>query len=252
MSPRTPMQTAAAVGLIRVSTDEQADSGLGLAAQRHAIQEAADRLGLRLVQVVEEAGVSGGREVSKRTGLLEAVDAVPRGGVLLVAKRDRVARDMFVMSWVEKELQKRDARLVSAHGEGTAPDTDPVSALILKTVTDLHAEIERLQAQLRTLAALAAKRRRGEKLGGHVPLGFDVEQRTVMDRHGEQKQLKVLVPSRDGQAVVRLIRSLRAKGHSLRSIGSELEKLGHRAQNGGKWQAKVIRSVLMREEAGTS
>jgi len=85
------MQTAAAVGLIRVSTDEQADSGLGLAAQRHAIQEAADRLGLRLVQVVEEAGVSGGREVSKRTGLLEAVDAVPRGGVLLVAKRDRVA-----------------------------------------------------------------------------------------------------------------------------------------------------------------
>jgi len=156
------------------------------------------------------------------------------------------------MSWVEKELQKRDARLVSAHGEGTAPDTDPVSALILKTVTDLHAEIERLQAQLRTLAALAAKRRRGEKLGGHVPLGFDVEQRTVMDRHGEPKQLKVLVPSQQDQKALKLMRTLHAKGYSLRAIGAELHKRGHKTKRGGKWHAKVIRSALQRQLVGTS
>ena len=243
MSPRTPTQANAAVGLIRVSTDEQADSGLGLEAQRHALAEAAERLGLQLVQVIEEAGVSGGLEHDKRAGLLQAVDAVPRGGVLLVAKLDRLGRDRFVQAWVEKELKVRGARVVSAAGEGTDTDDD-IGGLILRRVTEMFAEVEREQIKVRTKVALAAKRRRGEKLGGTVPLGFDVEQ----DSNGTKR----LVPSKRDQNALALMRTLHAKGYSLRAIGAELHKRGHKTKRGGKWHAKVIRSALQRQLVGTS
>lgn len=243
MSPRTPTQANAAVGLIRVSTDEQADSRLGLEAQRHALAEAAERLGLQLVQVIEEAGVSGGLEHDKRAGLLQAVDAVPRGGVLLVAKLDRLGRDRFVQAWVEKELKVRGARVVSAAGEGTDTDDD-IGGLILRRVTEMFAEVEREQIKVRTKVALAAKRRRGEKLGGTVPLGFDVEQ----DSNGTKR----LVPSKRDQNALALMRTLHAKGYSLRAIGAELHKRGHKTKRGGKWHAKVIRSALQRQLVGTS
>jgi DNA invertase Pin-like site-specific DNA recombinase len=243
MSPRTPTQANAAVGLIRVSTDEQADSRLGLEAQRHALAEAAERLGLQLVQVIEEAGVSGGLEHDKRAGLLQAVDAVPRGGVLLVAKLDRLGRDRFVQAWVEKELKVRGARVVSAAGEGTDTDDD-IGGLILRRVTEMFAEVEREQIKVRTKVALAAKRRRGEKLGGTVPLGFDVEQ----DSNGTKR----LVPSKRDQNALALMRTLHAKGYSLRAIGAELHKRGHKTKRGGKWHAKVIRSALQRQMVGAS
>ena len=251
MSPRTPTQATTAIGLIRVSTDEQADSGLGLKAQRRALAEAAERLGLQLVQVFEEAGVSGGAPIEKRAGLLQAVDAVPKGGVLLVAKLDRLGRDRFVQAWVEKELKVRGARVVSAAGEGTDTDDD-ISGLILRRVSEMFAEVEKEQIRIRTKVTLAAKRRNGEKLGGTVPLGFDVEQRTVTGRNGEPKQLKVLVPSQQDQKALKLMRTLHAKGYSLRAIGAELHKRGHKTKRGGKWHAKVIRSALQRQLVGTS
>ena len=243
MSPRTPTQATTAIGLIRVSTDEQADSGLGLKAQRRALAEAAERLGLQLVQVFEEAGVSGGAPIEKRAGLLQAVDAVPKGGVLLVAKLDRLGRDRFVQAWVEKELKVRGARVVSAAGEGTDTDDD-IGGLILRRVTEMFAEVEREQIKVRTKVALAAKRRRGEKLGGTVPLGFDVEQ----DSNGTKR----LVPSKRDQNALALMRTLHAKGYSLRAIGAELHKRGHKTKRGGKWHAKVIRSALQRQMVGAS
>ncbi len=243
MSPRTPIQANTAVGLIRVSTDEQADSRLGLEAQRHALAEAAERLGLQLVQVIEEAGVSGGLEHDKRAGLLQAVDAVPRGGVLLVAKLDRLGRDRYVQAWVEKELKVRGARVVSAAGEGTDTDDD-IGGLILRRVTEMFAEVEREQIKVRTKVALAAKRRRGEKLGGTVPLGFDVEQ----DSNGTKR----LVPSQQDEKALKLMRTLHSQGYSLRAIGAELHKRGHKTKRGGKWHAKVIRSALQRQLVGTS
>ena len=236
MSPRIPTAPGTAIGLVRVSTDEQAKDGLSLDQQRQTLQEAADRMGLQLVRVVEEGGVSGGRDVAKRYGLLEAIEAVPKGGVLLVAKRDRVARDMFVMSWVEKELMKRGARLISAYGEGTEPDTDPIQALILKTVTDLHAQLERLQAQLRTRVVLAGKKRRGEKLGGRVPIGFTVEQ----DGDGTKR----LVPEPREQAAMTLASQLRRDGKSLRQVGAALEAAGHRPRSAKQWHAKVVRDMV--------
>jgi DNA invertase Pin-like site-specific DNA recombinase len=239
MSPRIPTAPSTAIGLVRVSTDEQADSGLGLEAQRHALKEAAARQGLHLVRVVEEAGVSGGAAIEKRQGLLEAIDAVPKGGVLLVAKLDRIARDKFVSAWVEKELAVRDARVVSAAGEGTDPEGDELGNLILRRVTEMFAEYERALIRVRTTAALAAKRRRGEKLGGRVPMGFAVVQ---VSPDGPKR----LVPDPAEQAALKLAVKLRDEGKSLRQVGTALVAAGHRPRIGKQWHAKVVRDMVAR------
>ena len=241
MAPRTASIPDAAVALVRVSTDEQ---DLGLAAQRHAIEQAAVRHGLRVLDIIEEAGVSGGAKIEKRGGLLTAVAAVPKGGVLLVAKLDRIARDKFVSAWVEKELAVKGARIVSAAGEGAAGDADneEPAQLLMRSMVQLFAEYERALIKARTKAALAAKRRRGEKLGGHPPIGFKVE------HDGEVKRL---APCPDGLRTLRLVGQLAATKHptkgrplSLREIGKQLVAAGHLPPAGGQWHAKTIATAV--------
>jgi hypothetical protein len=82
-------ETQRVVGYTRVSTDEQATSGLGLTAQRALIGAECERRGWELVQVFEDAGASG-KAVSGRPALAKALEAV-RGGdasALVVAKLD--------------------------------------------------------------------------------------------------------------------------------------------------------------------
>ena len=80
-----------------MSTAEQAGSGLGLDAQRTAIAAGAARLGLPLADTFTDAGRSGGLPLEQRPGLLAALDAVGKGDVLIVAKRDRLGRDVLAI-----------------------------------------------------------------------------------------------------------------------------------------------------------
>src|SRR5688572_11437977 len=84
-----------AIGYVRVSTDQQRESGLGLEAQRAALEQSAERLRMQLDTVYIDAGLSGTLNVQQRPGLADALNALRRGDVLLVAKRDRIARDSF-------------------------------------------------------------------------------------------------------------------------------------------------------------
>ena len=65
--------SARAIGYIRVSTEQQADSGLGLEAQQTSIAGAALRLGLELSRTFVDAGTSGSLAIEDRPVLLDAV-----------------------------------------------------------------------------------------------------------------------------------------------------------------------------------
>src|ERR1700732_602961 len=107
-----------AIGYCRVSTDKQADSGLGLEAQRASVTAAAQRLGLSLGSVFVDPGPSGSLALAVRPVLMEAVSALKRGDVLLIAKRDRLGRDVIEVAMIERLITKRGARIISAAGEG--------------------------------------------------------------------------------------------------------------------------------------
>jgi DNA invertase Pin-like site-specific DNA recombinase len=218
----------ATIAYLRVSTGEQAESGLGLEAQLNAIESAMGAPD----EVYRDEGVSGSDP--RRTGLLAALEALKAGDVLAVAKRDRLARDTFLALWIEKEAKRRGARIVSTAGEGTESD-DP-AAVLMRTLVDAFATYERQLIGARTAAALAAKRRRGEKTGGDVPFGYQLAE-----------DGKTLIEDADEQRVIALVNELRERGWSLRQIGGDLERRGILTKTGKTgWNPKTVSSLLKR------
>jgi len=156
-----------AVALLRVSTTDQE---LGPAAQRRAIEVWAGREGIEIRSWRLEQGVSGATPLERRAILLQALDDVKahRAGVFVVAKRDRLARDVVCAALIERLVERAGARVCAADGTG---DTKGPEGALLRGIVDLFASYERLLIASRTKAALGAKKARGERTGG-VPFGF--------------------------------------------------------------------------------
>ena len=128
--------------------------------------------------------------------LLDAVAALKRGDVLLVAKRDRLGRDVIAVAMIERLIAKRGARVQSAAGEGTESN-DP-AAMLMRRLIDSFAEYEKLLIGARTRAALGAKRRRGERISGIISFGFRLagDGRQLIAHDGEQSTLKAIRAAR--------------------------------------------------------
>jgi DNA invertase Pin-like site-specific DNA recombinase len=220
-----------AIGYLRVSTDKQVESGLGLDAQREQITACAARLNLPAVTFFTDAGTSGSLGIEDRPALLEAVTALKRGECLLVAKRDRLGRDVVAVAMIERLVSKRGARIVSAAGEGT--ETDDAAGLLMRRLIDSFAEYERLLIGARTKAALSAKRRRGERISRHAPYGFQFADGRV-------------IPETSEQTTLQQIRSQRAAGLSLQGIADDLNHAGCRTRTGSLWRFQYIQQVLRR------
>jgi DNA invertase Pin-like site-specific DNA recombinase len=217
---------------LRVSTDEQGESGLGLEAQLAACRAMAARMGWEIVVILTDT-MSGGLTLDKRTVLLAALAELGRGDVLLVAKRDRLSRgDMMTTAMIEAAVKRVGARIASAAGEGTESD-DPASVL-MRRIIDAFGEYERLLIKARTRAALKAKKARGERYGqipyGHRLAGDGI--RLEADQ-GEAEALGIIV-------------QLRAAKTSLRAIAGELDRRGFPTKSGRPWKHSTVHDILKR------
>jgi DNA invertase Pin-like site-specific DNA recombinase len=229
-----------------VSTDEQVDSRAGLDGQLNAIREHCAKHGIELVATFSDEGISGAAALDKRPGLLDAVNAVERGGVLLVSRRDRLSRDPVSAAVVERMVAKRRGRIVSAAGEGTESD-DPTSVL-LRRIVDAFAEHERLIIAARTRAALRAKARKGERVG-RLPLGY-VADRPAKHLRPDDSSAAMLVPVEHELAIVERIRAARAAGRTMRAIAVELTADGIQTKRGNTvWSHATIQRILQRPAA---
>ena len=218
------------VTYLRVSTDRQGKSGLGLEAQRAAVADHVAGKGEIAAEYVEiESGKKNDRPQLARA----MAEAKRKGAVLLVAKLDRLARDAHFLLG----LMKAGVDFVAADN----PQANRLTVGILALV----AEEEARAISDRTRAALAAAKARGVALGWSMP-----------DRKEEQRQA-----SRKGAAknaknacmhaanVLPVIRQIAAGGGSLRQIADELNARGIKTARGGLWYAGTVRNVLAREDA---
>lgn len=229
-SPSSSRTGHRAIAYLRVSTDQQADSGLGLDAQRRAIEVAAERQRLTIAATHQDAGVSGSKDIADRRGLLDAVNTLRRGDVLLVAKRDRLGRDVVAVALIERLIARKGARVVSAAGEGT--DSDDPTSLLMRRIVDAFGEYERLLIGSRTRAALRAKRAQGLR-AGNVPYGYALAADGI-----------ALTTDSEEQAVLAAIRQLRAEGGTLRQVASELNARGVRTRSGSLWRHQYVANLL--------
>jgi len=197
-----------AVGYIRVSTDEQ---HLGPAAQRSQIEAWAQREGITVAAWHTDAGVSGAAEIDARPGLVGALADVARlrAGVLAVAKRDRLARDVVVAATVERTVGRSGARVQTADGIANGSTADDA---FRRHLEDGLAALERARVGTRTKAALAVLRARGE-VSNHAPFGYRAEGGRLVADEAEQE-------------VLAAVREARARGLTVRAIALELEQAG--------------------------
>ncbi len=225
---RRPSSSASlVVGYLRASTDRQ---DLSPDAQRAALSRWCEAKGARLVSVHEDVGVSGAAPLDKRPGLLAALEAVAvhGAGVLLVAKRDRLARDVVVAAMVERLAERHGARVLAADGTGNG---DGPEAALLRGIVDVFSQYERALIRARTKAALAVKRSRGERVGS-VPYGFRLAADGVhVEAHPEEA------------AVVARVRALRAEGRTLRDIAADLDSAGVAPRGGGRWHPQSVSNI---------
>lgn len=208
-----PGNPSLAIAYLRASTAEQ---HLSPDAQRAAVEAWAAREGVTVLAWHVDAGVSGGAELAARPALLAALAELRarRAGVLVIAKRDRLARDLVIAATIERAAAAAGARVVAADGAGNG---DSPSDALMRGMLDLFAGHELSIIRARTSAALQAKRARGER-AGTVPFGFSA------DAAGR------LTPNAAEQEVIAIVAELRAAGLSLRAIVAELAARGVRSR----------------------
>ena len=167
------------VGYLRVSTEEQADRGAGLAVQEAAIRAECQRRELPLLALHTDAGISGKSLVRPAlTAALEDLDA-RHGDVLMVAKLDRLTRSVHDASGLMQRSEKSGWGLVALD----APvDTTTPAGTAMAQILSVFAELERRLIGERTKAALAVKRSQGVVLGRPRTLPDKVVERIVRER----------------------------------------------------------------------
>lgn len=186
-APRKPRKrrpaapSDAVVGYLRVSTDEQAVSGLGLEAQRATIAARAAAEGWTVTAWFTDEGVSGTVAPVERPGLSAALDAVSEGQAsrLVASHLSRIGRSAA-------RVLDLDA-LAAAEGWGLVMcdlqiDTATAAGRFMLGNMAAAAEYERNLVSERTRAALAVKRAQGVRLGRPSTLPREVVARIVAER----------------------------------------------------------------------
>lgn len=218
-----------AVGYIRVSTEEQANSGLGLEAQSARIKAYCIAQGWELIALHTDAGISA--KTLNRPGLKAALDALAPGRILLALKLDRLTRTARDLDDFTAQVQKQNGQWATV--EGQYDTSTAMGAFMLRLVADI-AQLEREQTAERTSAALQAKKVRKERLGA-TPLGY----KTIDTPEGK----RVIVDPEEAKTV-QLARDLYNSGLSLRKIAAQLTAAGRKTKRGGLWYASNV-SCLM-------
>jgi len=216
------------VSYIRVSTDRQGQSGLGLDGQRAAVSAFVQGRGEIVAEFVE---VESGKR-SDRPELARALAEAKRlGATLLIAKLDRLARNVAFI-----------ANLLEAGVEVTAADMPEANRFVLHVMAAV-AEQEGRAISERTTAALAVAKARGVKLGMANPK-IALSLKTAVRHSVETRKAKA---DRFAANVRPVIERIAAGGASLHQIAAELNERGIKTARGRQWYAGTVRNMLARQ-----
>lgn len=223
------------VGYVRVSTEEQSREGVSLEAQESRIRSYCDMRGLALVDVVVDAGVSGGKALSTRGGGVRVLEALRTGSAsgVVAVKLDRLFRSASDCLATVESWDKSGVGLHLVDMGGASIDTTTSTGKLFLTMLSGFAEFERSIIAERTSAALQHKKANGERTGGAIGYGFRLSNDGV---HVE--------PEPAEQATIERARTLSRGGLSLRAIAAKLEAEGMFARNGFMFQAQQIKNIL--------
>ena len=224
------------ISYLRVSTKRQGQSGLGIEAQRTAVEAHARELGLKVEGEYVEV------ETGKRKDRPELAKAVAHAkrtkSTLVVAKLDRLSRNAGFL------LALRDSGLPLVFCD--MPGANELTVGIMAVV----AEEERKMISRRTTDALQAAKKRGVKLGSaRADHWKGREHRRVAGAKAGGQAAAVIHRQTADECyadLVPVVQDMRAKGQSLQDIADELNGQGHTTRRGKPWNRVQVSRVLKR------
>ena len=219
------------IAYLRVSTDGQVgEDKFGLDAQRVAIEDYCRRNEYTIVEWVTDAGESGAKFRPGFDRIVNSADVSnpPYQGVV-VAKSDRVARDINIYFYYKARLLMKDIKLISV-----AEDFGQFGAFsgILEAFIVSMAQMERDRINDRTSAGRAVKAAQGGYSGGRVPMGYRAVNGHLVVVPEQAELIKMVFEMRDEQ------------GKTLRDITNALNARGVRSRNGTLCAVSKVQTII--------
>ena len=221
------MSNTCYVSYLRVSTQKQGYSGLGLEAQREIIQNHL----YETTPITEFIEVESGRK-KDRPKLKEALDLCRKtGSTLIVAKLDRLARNVYFLS----SLLESDVEIVFCD----FPQANKMVLHILSAISQYEAEL----TASRTKSALQAKKARGCKLGNPEHL---------LGKHDQAIQNSIMTcktkadNNPNNKRAVAMLRTLVKEEHTLKEMADILNREGFVTSKGACFSKATVNKLIKR------
>lgn len=222
------------VAYCRVSTDAQAgEDRFGIESQRAQIIDYCANNEMNIVDWFIDEGVSGSairRPAFDR--LLSGEITNPPVECVVMAKADRLARDINLYYTFKSALNKLGLEIVSVSENWSAQDK--LTALILENFLAMAATLERENIRARTMGGRKQKAKRGGYSGGRAPFGYCVKDRQL-----------VVVP--DEAETVRRIFGMKQNGATYKQIVDAMNDQGRTNKSGGKFSISTVQVILGNE-----
>lgn len=224
-TPATATEGAKAVSYIRVSKQKQAISGLGLEAQQAAVETYAKAHGMTITREFQE--IETGTSKRKRVEIYKALnEAKATGATLLIAKLDRLARNVHFISG----LMESGVKFVAVD----MPQVTPLTLHVLAAVAEQEAKM----ISTRTRDALAALKARGATLGKPENMNHAAQVKGA--------QLNQQAAADAYKPLLNYARTLRKGGASFDAIAKQLNADGHKTRTGAEFAPMTVKRLLDR------
>ena len=234
----SPLQQAvdadAVAAYVRVSTEDQARSGLGLVAQRTRCAAMAMVKDWPEPVFYADEGISGTKGPKLRPALAQLLADAKAGmyRAVIISSLDRLGRKTLLVLQLVDEFRACGVALVSCK---ESLDTATAQGQFVLTMFAAVSQLERDLIADRTKAALSKIDRKDGDRGGRLPYGY-------------RRIVRAIVVDRHGAVVVRCIFGWREEGQTLRAIAANLNRRHHPSPLGGKWSFTTVKDILDNRE----
>lgn len=220
-----------AVIYTRFSPRKNADESESCETQEGICRKFAEEKGYTIAAVFHDKDVSGADEY--REQLWQAIEALSKDGVLLVFKRDRLARNVYLSEQINRAVEGKGAAIIAVSGDviGNGPEQ-----IMIRQVLAAVSEYERKMIASRTSFAMRQHQRNGRRMGRFAPYGYILDHRDksrLIEAPGEQEAIKV-------------IKSMRGKGKKPGEIAKYLNLYHPSASRGKEWSITAVTRIIGR------
>ena len=188
--------------------------------------------GYQVVAAFDDPDVSGADEFREK--LWAAIEALPKDGVLVVYKRDRLARNVYLSEQINRSVERKGATIEAVTGDVKG---DSAETCMIRQVLAAIAEYERKMIASRTRHAMRWHMSQGRRMGRECPYGW----------MPDPADAARMVPCQRELSVIDEIREAARNGSNPHAISVWLNANRAEFSRHGRWTPNMVRKILARE-----